>query len=779
MNLKGKKRWKKIVILFSLIVIIFITLVILFISPIGKYLVEKYDVKYLGREITMDRAYVNPFTGYVHFSNVKIYEQNSDTVFFSAKGISANFSMSKLLSKTYEIEELVLDEPKGIIINSKKHFNFSDIIDKFSPKDKPASNKGPVHFNILNIAINNGEFYYHEPEIPVNYSLLKVNLKSGGKYWNSDTINGKISFHAGVGTGDVDGNFVINTTNLDYRFSVKVKTFSFDVIEQYLKDLSNYGTISASLDADMRGTGNFKNEKSIDVKGKMMVNNFHFGKNPGNDYVSYDKLTLVIEELAPENKKYYFDSILLDKPYFKYERYDHLDNIQRMFGKKGSKVKSVNQDPEKYNIIIELAKYIRTIFENLPKSDYKVNRLAVNNGNILFNDYSINEKFSASLEPLNIFADSVSRKNDWISVTLKSGIKPYGSISAWVRMAPKNNSDFDMNYKLQNIPVAVFNPYTITYTSFPLDRGVIELHGNWSIRNNIIQSTNHFLAVDPRLTKKIKKEDSRWIPMPLIMAFVRERGNVIDYEIPITGNLKDPTFHFSDVILDIVKNIFVKPPTTPYRIEVRNTENEVEKSLSLTWATRKAELSKTQGKFVNKIVDFLKDNPDAKITIQPYDYDEKEKEYILFFEAKKKYFFDLQHRHAYVMTEDDSLSIDKMFPKDSNFVHFLDKNIKDSSLFTIQEKCYAFVGKTLIDKKFEQLKKERKEIFLGYFKKENREKQVEFTKSKNEIPFNGFSYYKIKYKGEIPKSLLDAFQQLYEINTEPPRDKYLKFRDHR
>ncbi|MGZ4117263.1 MAG: DUF748 domain-containing protein, partial [Bacteroidia bacterium] len=366
-----------------------------------------------------------------------------------------------------------------------------------------------------------------------------------------------------------------------------------------------------------------------------------------------------------------------------------------------------------------------------------------------------------------------------ISVTLKSGIKPYGSISAWVRMAPKNNSDFDMNYKLQNIPVAVFNPYTITYTSFPLDRGVIELHGNWSIRNNIIQSTNHFLAVDPRLTKKIKKEDSRWIPMPLIMAFVRERGNVIDYEIPITGNLKDPTFHFSDVILDIVKNIFVKPPTTPYRIEVRNTENEVEKSLSLTWATRKAELSKTQGKFVNKIVDFLKDNPDAKITIQPYDYDEKEKEYILFFEAKKKYFFDLQHRHAYVMTEDDSLSIDKMSPKDSNFVHFLDKNIKDSSLFTIQEKCYAFVGKTLIDKKFEQLKKERKEIFLGYFKKENREKQVEFTKSKNEIPFNGFSYYKIKYKGEIPKSLLDAFQQLYEINTEPPRDKYLKFRDHR
>ena len=47
--------------------------------------------------------------------------------------------------------------------------------------------------------------------------------------------------------------------------------------------------------------------------------------------------------------------------------------------------------------------------------------------------------------------------------------------------------------------------------------------------------------------------------MPLIMTFIRERGNVIDYEIPITGNLKDPKFHLSDVIFDLLGNIFVKP----------------------------------------------------------------------------------------------------------------------------------------------------------------------------------------------------------------------------
>ena len=57
-------------------------IIILLISPITKHVIEKYDVQYTGRKITMDRVYVNPFTGYFHFSNLKVYELNSDSIFF-------------------------------------------------------------------------------------------------------------------------------------------------------------------------------------------------------------------------------------------------------------------------------------------------------------------------------------------------------------------------------------------------------------------------------------------------------------------------------------------------------------------------------------------------------------------------------------------------------------------------------------------------------------------------------------------------------------------------
>src|ERR1041384_3031942 len=99
---------KKPLLIFISTIVLIMVVVIIFISPITKYLVEKYDEKYTGRQITMDWAYVNPFTGYIHFSNLKIYELKSDSIFFSANSVSANFALHKLFSKTYEISECTL-----------------------------------------------------------------------------------------------------------------------------------------------------------------------------------------------------------------------------------------------------------------------------------------------------------------------------------------------------------------------------------------------------------------------------------------------------------------------------------------------------------------------------------------------------------------------------------------------------------------------------------------------------------------------------------------------
>jgi len=763
---------KKTILIIAGSILLFLVLVVLFISPLTKYLIEKYDVSYTGREITLDWAYVNPLTGYVHLSNLEIFEQDTQKVFFKTKGLSANLAMFKLLGGTYEITEVTLDEPLGYVKQHNKLFNFSDLIEKFSSKDSIKTPSETTKFNLLNIKIRNGEFHYNEDVTPITYFIKNVNIESTGLRYDVDTLPIKFAFSSGIGTGDVEGDFTINLKNLNYSLGVVVKQFDLQIINQYVADLTNFGSFAAILNANVNSVGNLNSVDSISNSGNFTLTDFHFGKSKNEDFASFEKLVIAINELSPKNKIYDFDSISLKKPFFKFELYDSLDNFQTMFGVDGNNVSAVNANENKFNLVIEIAKVIQKISKNLLTSHYKMGRLAVYEGDFHYNDYTLSEKFALSLNPFNLVSDSIDKNNKRILMSVKSGIKPYGDFNAQLSVSPKDSSFFDLNYHFIKIPLTAFNPYITTYTTFPLDRGAIEIKGNWNVNGGNIDSRNHIIVLDPRVSKRVKNKDTRWIPVPLAFAFVRERGNVIDYEVPITGNMKNPAFNFWDVIIDVLKNIVVKPVTTPYRMEVKYVERKIEKSMNMKWEMQKSNISSSQERFISKMIDFLKDNPNAQITITPKNYSVKEKEFALLFEAKKKYYLNSKSKNESNFKAEDSVAVAEMSIKNAGFLNYLNSQVKDKQLFSVQQKAAKLIKPELVEAKFDLLNKARVSEFISYFEDEKVEKQVKINKSISEIPFNGFSYFEISYKGEFPIFVEDAFEKMNELNNEKPREKY-------
>ncbi len=775
---------KKYIVIFAVLFGL-IALPILFISPLAKYLIEKYDEKYTGRKITLNWAYVNPFTGYIHFKDLKVYESKKtsattaeDSIFISADGVSAHFALRKMLAGTYEITDLLLDNLRGIIIQNKKELNFDDLRERFTPDDTTDKNKEPLHFNILNVRINNGEFHYKAEAIPVDYFIRKVTFESSGKRWNNDVIDGKISFLSGPDTGAVKASFSIDTRTLNYTFSVVAERYDLKFIGQYLKDLMNYGRFTANLDANISGKGNFKDQRDISLQGFMAYNDFHFGKSPGDDYASFDKLVFSMKDFSPKKHNYIFDSVSLNHPFFKYERYDHLDNIQTIFGKNGINISAASADKEKFNLVIEIARYIKVLVNDFFQSYYKIDHLAIYNGNLKFNDYSLSEEFSMAAEPIYIRADSVDKNRTRAQLSFKSGIEPYGSCTINLSVNPRDSSDFDLDYHFNKLSAPMFNPYTVTYTSFPFNRGTIDMEGIWKVRNGIVQSENTLLMIDPFLAKRVRKGDIRRLPLPLIMAFIRENGNIIEYHIPITGNLHTPKFHLKDIVIHLFENIFIKPPTIPYRVQVKNVENKIENALRLEWGIRESSLNSGQAFFIDKMADFLVKNPQESITIQPEEYTAKEKEAILFFEAKKNYFLFSSGRKNSFLNETDSEKIEKMSLKDSLFIHYLDKNAGHDLLFTPQEKCAKIISSSIVNTKYRKLMTERENAFRAYFKKRSVEKRVKMNVTQSGIPYNGFSFYKIVYAGGVfPGDLIKAYRKIDELNNKTPRVKFEKERE--
>ncbi len=755
-------------------ILISIVLVILFISPLTKYLLEKYDVKLIGRELTMDWAYVNPFTGYVYLDDLRIQEEKGDSLFLSVEGASASFTVRKLLFQTVEITQLTLVKPWGRVIQRKDTLNFDDIIQLFTP-DSIKTPDSKWNVILLDTKVVDGEFHYIEKIIPINYFIRHVNIEGLGRELNGDSLNAKFSFQEGKSNGVMKGNFMINVRNLDYRLAVDVNDFDLEVIRQYIWELINYGMFRAHLDANIYATGNFNSQDSISVNGRFSLRDFHLGKTSEDDYLSFKKFDVVMEEVSPIHHKYLFDSITLSDPYLKYERYDSLDNIEAMFGKKGQNISDVTQQSGRFNLVIEIARYVEVLSRNFFKSDYKIGQLAIHRADLVFNDFSLAERFSVEATPLTIVADSINKDNKRVDVNIATGFRPFGLAKLALSINPNDSSDFDLTFKVEKVPVTIFNPYFISYTSFPVDRGTIEINGLWTVRNGAIKSTNHVVMIDPRVAKRIRNDNTKWLPMPFIMAFVRERGNVIDYSVPITGNLNDPKFHIRDVVFDVIKNIFVKPPTTPYRMEVKNVETEIEKSLTVKWEMRQHTLRPHQKKFVKKIANFLKDNPEATLNVHPIEYASKEGEYILFYETKKKFFL-LDRKNKGDLTEEDSLAVSRMSVKDPDLVRHISKNLSDTVMFTLHERCINFVGKEVVNNQMKQLVKNRETAFREMFTANGTDSQVRMKATQNDIPFNGFSYFKLDYPGEIPRTLQKAYEKMDDLNNEAPRKKYFNRR---
>lgn len=772
---KSLKKWKRALIITGASLLTFIVVLAACISFIAEYLIEKYDVKYTGREIEMDWMAVNIFTGYAHIDGLKIYEYQSDSIFFSANGISVDLALNKLFSKTYTIESLTINKPYAKIIQNKRTFNFDDLIEKFSPDSTEIKDttKPPTKFNLLNVKITNGEFHYIEHDIPVNYFVKKVNVKMDAYRWDVDTVAASFDLENGPGSGKINGDARFNLANMDYQVGIKIDSFDLQIMEQYIQDLANYGRFRAMLDLDVLASGNINDEEDLMATGMVKVSDIHFGKTLEEDYASLELLHLQMRDISPRHYRYVFDSVILKKPYFKYERYDDgLDNIQTMFGRNGSNIKAsqaAQDNGQKFNLILEIADFVEVLAQNFLKSYFRAGRVAVYDADIRFNDYALTEQFALKASPLTVIADSIDKNNQRFTVNLRTSVNPSGNIHVGISVNPQDFDDFDISYDVNTLPMATFNPYLVTYTGFPADRGTIELKGNWHVADGQISSQNNLLVLDPRFADRLKHAGVRWLPMRIALSILRSRANAIDYEIPITGNLKNPSFNVWDVIGDILTNIFVKPPSIGYIMKTRTVEREIEKSLTLKWEIRSHEMEQKNKKFMKKMRQFLEENPEASITVQPMMFERKEREAILFFEAKKKFFYTNLDKP---LSSADSIAINKMSIRDERFEAYLKKQVSDSGLFTIQEKCMVLVGADKVNAKYNNLLQARKNEFISYFGEEGLSDKVKITAPKSVIPFNGFSYYKIDYKGDFPDDLLKAYYDMNDLNDTRPRKKY-------
>lgn len=743
--MKRLRRWLLVVLV---LVISLLVLAFVFISPITKYLIEKYDVTYTGRQITMDKLFLNFFTGNASIKGFTLYEKDGKTPFFKCGELSVSIKLRKILSGEYDIRHFTAESPEITIVQKGEHYNYDDFLDKImGPADTTTkkSNAEPLHLYINNIAIKNFSVTYTNT-LPYNtVKLQKGNCTIEKIAWNDPVYNIGLDFGVATG-GEIKSKTNYNSKNGAFKLALDVNSFNIAPLHIYLKDYMKVNSLNGAFSTSLNIAGNSNNPTAIAAGGNLSLDTFTIVDNTNEKLMACQRFEIKVDSINTEKSLYDFSTITLQRPYVKFAMYDDGFNYERLMTSPAA-ASGVSDSSTSYANVFEMtASYIDELVKNYVINSYNADKLLVTGGTVVFTDYTLEDKFQYVLDSLNLLSDRINSNNSRIAFEASSLLNRSGAMKGSLYMNPANPKDLEMDIAVSHLLVSDFNPYSKYYVATPFLDGDAFYTNKTTIRNRKLDNQNQLDVYKIKAGKKVKNSTAMNIPVKLAVSLLKDVKGDIHLKIPVTGSLDDPKFKWGKVVWQVFKNLMVKAASAPFNLlagkfgGAENDYKEIVFSYELQSLTAKQEAQ------LEKLVQLLQKEEEVKLELVPMLNQQDETEYVAAQMARREF---LNMADTSVLNPEQQKLVDGLSLKDSAFDAFLDKKIGNTRLQSAQDKCIQFIGTEKIAARVALRHQRRRQAITDFFVKTKgiAADRIYFTEYKGPDPLS---------RNEPPKYLVNV-----------------------
>ncbi|MEO8149564.1 MAG: DUF748 domain-containing protein [Bacteroidia bacterium] len=712
-------KWLKRIFLFLLITVVgALVLVFIFISPITKYVIEKYDKEYTNREITMDKLWINILTGSMRISGLTVYEENGKDKFFTADELYANITVNKIFASQYEITEAYFKNFSCTIILDGKQFNFDDILKKLASTGPEPKNvkEAPIKYWLKNLKIENSTIIYINKKINHEIEINKLNVSSKLIAWDKNDLLFDLSLAFKSG-GTVKGQFAGNIATLAYSINADVEKFGLHAWFPYLKDFMNVKALEGNISTNLLLKGNFNEPQALAAKGKFNMSDFSVVDPLDNPMMTCKSFDVGIDSINVKNGLYNMQQISFTEPYLIFEMYDNGNNFYRLLNDTTqSAAEAVARGEADANLFAMMAGYVEDITKNYVVTNYSANNMIIKNGHMIFNDYTLHEKFHMDLEQMEMNAKNLRSTNESINMQAKSTMNQSGKLVADLSLNPQDFSDLDFNYSVNEMRVSDFNPYMVYYVAFPFLDGIVEYKSTNNIKNHFLKSTNNLTVMSVQLGEKVTKNPLYKLPIKLAVSLLKDNKANIKLDIPVEGDLSDPKYKIGKIIWQVLKNLLIKAATAPYKLLAGMFGGKEEEMKEIKFEYLQNDITDDQYKRLNNVAKVLQSKPELEAELVQVNNIEMEKEFLAVFEMKKQFYFS---KNSNVMQ--DSLSIEALDTikqtdvHDSLFIQFVNSKATGVDALTpFQDKCKKIIGEENLTEMVYSKMRARNNLILNY-----------------------------------------------------------------
>jgi hypothetical protein len=125
------------------------------------------------------------------------------------------------------------------------------------------------------------------------------------------------------------------------------------------------------------------------------------------------------------------------------------------------------------------------------------------------------------------------------------GRKKEGNIytGGWIDL---KNMDMETSFKVREIEIKIFEPYYRKRFSAEIEAGHINMEAKIGVKKRMIDAPGQLELVDLQM-----KEGGTllWIPAKILVSLLKKKGNRIQIQFHVKGNMDDPQFSLQETFL--------------------------------------------------------------------------------------------------------------------------------------------------------------------------------------------------------------------------------------
>lgn len=607
------KKWLKVLLIVLGSILLFLAILTVCIGPIAKVVIEKHSKEICHRTVTMDKLRINLFTGTVGIYGFNAMEEDDVNSFLKFNALKANINVFALITKTVKLRFIQLDAPIIHVKQRDSIFNFSDIIEFYRPEE-PDTTPSTWVVDLNNIALSQGDIEYADLLLNSELHMRDINIEVPRLCFGRGHSDANLSLLFDKG-GKLDVKLDYGMSESDFMVYLNLDNFNLSPIVPYLRKFLTFKRIKGVLSANVMVSGNLNHILQMSAKGNVTLRDLDLDGKYHEDIVKMDRLSVDVDTLNIETLQFYFDKIEFDGLQANFEMNKHGNSFATLFAEDSeAEKKGKTEDIPK----VEVTEDGVDLQEIQPKyPDVKINHLLLNNCGLSFVDKTI-KKGSMSLPVSNIHVDAHNLSSKSLSeANLYAHFGKTGEfLCRWKGYLSAAGSQV-VTVEIKDLQMKELSPYCVHYFAYPISNGVFVYKGTAALVDQNLNNQNHVDLYNLKVDKKMKDIKPEYkVPLQAAAYVLTDITGRAQLDLPVMGNIKNPTFSLKKVIIKAFLNTMLKVVASPVDLILQACRANADAFNDMTVDLGQQSITSKQYDQFNAICEVMKAKPDLVVTIQ-------------------------------------------------------------------------------------------------------------------------------------------------------------------